>query len=191
MKRYLNIVLLCMTLSSCMAQNRFNKSNLLLEKVYENQLVYYNQKIDDKDNYISILNFAKQGRNQIANKASNMIESGDFIVMEGFSPGWGKFVGLIWSDKVAYAYRKLPSKKLYITKVNLKTDDIKKATGIEPYILDKVKRWDINYISGLKGKIGMRVLDGYNFIATKVTHSEVEKDSKIETIAFEQFVDEK
>ena len=163
----------------------------MLEQVYKDQLSYYNNKIEDKDNYVSIINFAKQERNKVIQRAKSVIQSENFIILEGFNPAWGNFVGLIWNDETAYSYRQSSADKRFtFVKVNLKHNDTKKVTGIDSYLFDKVNNWDTNYINTLKSKIGMSVLDGYNFMATKVTSNQNEKVPKIETIAFEQFIDE-
>jgi len=191
MKRYIKTLLCCLLFTSCMAQNSVNKFNILLEKIYENQLAYYNNKIADQDNYTSIINFAKQERSNIILRLKDVIQSDSFVLLEGFSSGWGDFTGLIWNSKVVYSYRRSSTDKRFnIVKVKIKNQNLKKVTGIDPYIFDRIKQWDVNYINSLKNKIGAKVSDGYNFMATKVTYIRLEREPKIETIGFEQFINE-
>lgn len=190
MKAHFNITLVFLLFSSCTAQNNSNKSKKLLEKIYEDQLTYYNTKIVKKDDYISIINFAKQERETVIKKTDNLIESDSFIILEGFSSGWGNFIGLIWNDKVAYSYRRSSTdKKIRVTRMELKDPLFSNKAGIDQHVIDKINKWDIPYINDLKNKIGMSVSDGYYFIATKVSN-ESGKQAKVETIGFEQFIKE-
>ncbi len=74
-----------------------------------------------------------------------------------------------------------------ITEINFDRN-FKEKTGIGMYIIDRLDKWDIEYIGDLDNKIGMETLDGYNFITSRVTNRD--GSIKVETIAFEQFIDE-
>ncbi|MBB6236397.1 hypothetical protein HDC90_001009 [Pedobacter sp. AK013] len=192
MKFFFNVIFCSLFFSACLAQHKLESPGTLLNLVYRNQLAYYNTKIEDKDNYVSIINFAGKERIKITQPAKTLIKSGNFTILEGFSPAWGNFVGLIWSGKNALLYKRTSiDKRFILKKINLNSNVIKKLTGIDLYLFNKINSWDVSYINALKSKIGMSVPDGYNFIATKVTTNQGEKKSKIETIAFEQFIDEK
>lgn len=190
MKKYFSGIIFCLFLSSCLAQNRSINTSLLVNQLYESQLAYYNTSIGDKDNYLSIINFAKTERSTLFKKIGRLVQSDSFIILEGFSPGWGSFVGLAWNREIAYSYKKLSTdKKLNITKMNLNGNNVKHNTGIDPFLIKKISEWDINYIRNIKNKIGMGVSDGHYFIATKVTKGKTDHDYIIENIAFEQFVE--
>lgn len=190
MKKYFSGVIFCLFLTSCLAQNRSSNSSLLVNQIYESQLAYYNANIADKDNYSSIINFAKTERSTLFKRIGSVVQSDSFIILEGFSPGWGNFVGLVWNRELAYSYKKLSTdKKLHITKTNLSGNNVKHNTGIDPFIIKKISEWDVNYIRNIKNKIGMGVSDGHYFIATKVTKGKTDHDYIIENIAFEQFAE--
>lgn len=190
MKKYFCGVILCVLLASCLAQNRSNDTSVLVNQIYESQLAYYNTSIVDKDNYVSIINFAKIERSAIFKRIGSVVQSDSFIILEGFSPGWGSFVGLAWNGETAYSYKKSSTdKKLSITKTSLNGNNVKYTTGIDPFIIKKISEWDINYIRNIKNKIGMGVSDGHYFIATKVEKGKTDHDYIIENIAFEQFVE--
>lgn len=189
--RNINLILFCLLFSSCKVQNTENRSDALLSKIYNNQLEYFNTNIVDKDNYVSIINFSKQERNKIINQTKGIINSDSFYILEGFSPSWGNFIGLVWNKEIAYSYKRSSTDIAFnVTKVNLNDKKIKK-TGIDFHIIDRINHWDVAYINGLKRKIGMGVSDGYNFIATKVMNAKQGRNPVIETISFEQFTEEK
>ena len=190
MKKYFSCVTVCLFLTSCLVQNRSKDTSLLANEIYESQLAYYNANIANKDNYLSIINFAKTGRSTLFKRIGSVVQSDCFIILEGFSPGWGNFVGLAWNSETAYAYKRLSTdKKLNITKANLGGNNVSHSTSIDPFLIKKISEWDVNYIRNINNKIGMGVSDGHYFIATKVTKGKTDNDYIIESIAFEQFAE--
>lgn len=188
MRFYFKIIVLCSILSSCLAQ-RPSSTTPVLNEIYVNQLAIYNR-IENKGNYASIISFAKGERFKVFKQIKGVIRPDNFNVLEGYSPGWGTFVGLIWNNKVAFSYKRSSiDHKLTVVKTTLSEVDLKRHLGIDLFIVEKINDWDLNYIKNTGKAVGMGVSDGFYFLATKVSTdtSQLGQNPKIESFAFEQF----
>jgi hypothetical protein len=158
----------------------------LMKLVYKDQKLYYDRYIGDNPDYNSIVSFGSKGRNELYQKHGvqpSLLK--DFIILEGFSSGWGDYRGLLMSDRESYFYRNNASDKWELRLVRLDSD-IEKETGIKKVVIDRVRSWDTLYINNRKKQLGSSVLDGFVFIATKVKN-DAGHNPQIETIAFDEF----
>ena len=159
----------------------------LMRQVYQNQRSYYDVKISDKENYISIINFGSKGREELYKKNGiQLSELQDCIVLEGFNPGWGNYCGLLISNKGNYVYGNKTTGKWDMALINIDSDDIEKKAGITRDVIDRVRLWDTLYINNQSKQLGTYATDGFVFMATRVRYID-RHSTKIETIAFNEF----
>ncbi|MVT12282.1 hypothetical protein [Chitinophaga tropicalis] len=164
-----------------------DSKNDLMKLVYQNQKSYYNKSLSDKPDYINIINFGSKGRAKLYKKNGiQPVQIKDFIILEGFSSGWGYYRGLLISDDTSYFYSNGTTGKWDFQPIELDSN-IEKETGIRKDIIDKVRSWDTMHINDKKKQLGSLVSDGFVFIATKVKFNG-SHDTQIETIAFDEFV---
>jgi len=170
---------------SCKLPITDNKNDLM-KLVYQNQKSYYNKRLSDKPDYTNIINFGSKGRAKLYEKNGiHPVQMKDFIILEGFSSGWGYYRGLLISDDTSYFYSNSTTGKWDLRPINL-DNDIEKETGIRKNVIDKVRSWDTIYINHQKKQLGSSVSDGFVFIATKVKFYD-NHNTQIETIAFDEF----
>ncbi|MDR6569835.1 hypothetical protein [Chitinophaga ginsengisegetis] len=180
---YIGLMLLGMSCKVPMG----GRDNSLMKQVYQNQKSYYDIKISSKKDYISIINFGSKGREELYKKNGIQLSGlRDYIVLEGFNPGWGNYRGLLISDKGSYTYRNNATGKWDMELINIDSDDVEKKAGIERNIIDKVRLWDTLYINNQRKQLGAYVTDGFVFMATRVQYVD-SHNTKIETMAFNEF----
>lgn len=182
---FISLILLTV---SCKAPS-YHGDNNLMKQIYRNQKNYYNTKLtSDKNDYISFINFGRKRREILYKKYDIDLSKQSLIVLEGFSPGWGNFSGLLISGKGNYNYRRNDEGIQKMELININSNDIAYKTGISKNIIDKVSAWDTSYIYGKRKQLGARVNDGFVFMATRVQYIEG-NHTKIETITFKEWPD--
>ncbi len=95
---YFLVLISCFCFTSCKSQERV----AVLDEIRDRQKSYYDNEIKDKENYSSVISFASQVEKSLTKKASDILQSKSFVILEGFSPGGGNFQGLIWNDHEDY-----------------------------------------------------------------------------------------
>lgn len=173
---------------SCKTPSSSYQSSLM-KRIYQNQKTCYNNiSVNEKGDYTSIINFGSKGRIEFYKKNEVPVtELKDFIILEGFSPGWGSYQGALISPQKSYAYKNSSSGTWHMELINSNnTDDIVSTLGIDKFIIDKVKIWDTVYINNKKKEIGGHVRDGFAFMATRIQFID-DHHQKIETISFSEF----
>ena len=163
------------------------RDNSLMQQVYWNQKSFYNTKISDKTDYISIANFGSKVRGVLYKKSGIQLSAlKDCIILEGFNPGWGNYHGLLISNEGNYTYRNNTTGNWDMELINIDSSGVEKKVGIQKNIIDKVKLWDTLYINNQRKQLGNRVADGFVFMATRVQYIN-NHNTRIETIAFKEF----
>ncbi|PUZ19592.1 hypothetical protein DCM91_20375 [Chitinophaga costaii] len=103
------------------------KDNRLMKKVYQNQKSYYDKTNRIKDEYTNIINFGIKAREELYKKYGlKLSELKDFIILEGFNPGWGNFRGILISNKEIYVYKNKETGKWDMELTNIESHDIEK-----------------------------------------------------------------
>lgn len=174
-------------LFSCSTSRSVYKNNeSILTAIYKSERKHFDNNIQNKADYKSLIDFASKGRHELykTNKVElNKIKR--FTILEGFLSKNGMLVGLLMSDSTTLYYNKSGSSIWQFLPID-SGKNIEEQTGINKDIIDKIKGWDITYISNLKQKIGSTVNDGFSFIASQVIIRN--KDMPIiETISFYEF----
>jgi len=155
-------------------------------QIYKKQNDYYNKNIIEKEDYVSIINFAKIRRVKLYQQMNIRLDTvSEFKILEGYSPAWGTFRGIVWSKYFAYSYEELSGKNsLKFERID--TKDISQAiSGVNPTIVDLVKNWDISEIKKRKAMIGNQVNDGSYFLATEIKSDK--RRLQVECIHFPEF----
>lgn len=185
MRKLLFIVCFLMLMTSCKIKQA-GRDEDILTAVYKNQKFHYDQKMINKDEYKSIIDFSAKRRREIYRRNNIKLTSQDFIILEGYSVGWGKYLGVLISNSGSYTYTTDSSGNYAVEPVNIESKDIETLTGIRRIIIDKIKSWDTLYINEEEKKMGNYVQDGYVFMATRVEHINTHK-VEIKTISFIEF----
>ncbi|MBO9730868.1 MAG: hypothetical protein J7623_19670 [Chitinophaga sp.] len=186
MKRPSFFIALCFFPLACKVAGSNHHKNPM-RSVYLHQKSYYQTKISNKNDYISIVNVGRSFREKLY--LSNGIKVADlqnYLILEGFNPGWGTYRGLLISNQGSYTYSSMET-GWNMKAIEADNEEISRATGIDRIIIDKVRMWDTAYINQHNHRLGEHVSDGSVFMATRVQYID-HLHSKIETIAFYEFV---
>ncbi|WP_298740046.1 hypothetical protein [uncultured Chitinophaga sp.] len=158
-----------------------------MKLVYRNHKSFFNKYLSDKPDYTNIINFGSKRRAKLYEKNGIYpAKMKEFIILEGFSSGWGYYRGLLISDGTSYFYSNSTSGNWNLQPITLDSN-IEKKTGIRKTLIDKVRSWDTIYIDEQRKQLGAFVSDGFVFMATKVKYDDGHP-LQIETIAFDEFV---
>lgn len=159
--------------SKSFAQN----GNQLFYNIFVSQKEYID-KLENPNDYLSIVNFAEKERSLLYNNCR--LKLNNFLIIESFSLSSARFEGLlIYDEKIFSYYRNPKSKKIKLLK------GIK--TNIPYFIVELLKKWDIEKIGLINKQIGVKILDGSNILATKVEWNKTLNSYSFQHIAFEEF----
>ena len=165
------ILIFVLWIMACSSSKNLPGTKRTLNKVYESQQQYYTSVLDKSPDYKSILNYSSKGRSILYKKHSvNLAAENEFTILEGYSPGWGSYIGFLMTDKKVWYYSNRDSASNF-KEIMIDSPKLENEIGVPPAILKTVRAWDTAYISGLKSRIGSHVLDGYFFWAVKVQRS--------------------
>lgn len=154
----------------------------LMHEIYLHQKSFYNEHLKHKIDYVSIINFARQGRAKLYQQQGVQLATlRDCIILEGYSAGWGNYCGLLISKHANYAYR---NGEQGGWEMQLVRDE--ESIAIPKHIIDHISTWDTAYIRQQTMRLGSSISDGYVFMATRVQYA-ADKHVKLETIAFNEF----
>lgn len=190
---YLCLVLLFLSAGCQLHHHKMStvvSDSLLMKEIYRHQRSWFHVSLHDDPNYVSIINLARSYRGQLYEKNGIRISAlADFIILDGYAPGWGTYECLFIGPEKSFAYRMSGDGKWEVAVVHTDNSIMSKKSGIRSGVIDKVRSWDTACINQLKHRIGSSVSDGASYIATRVQLSQG-RIVQLETMAFEEFPDQ-
>lgn len=180
MKRLIlfSVVFVISFLTNVHSQVSFNKKNS--KRLLRCQSEYYDKELNNKLDFLSIINFGKKKRFEILSSIKKETKNQkELLIFECYAPGEGNLKGLIFSDSSCHYYSHNNIQKIGNSIYDLK--EISRSSGISEHMLRLVLALDTNSIKKINNAIGLRVNDGYFCMASKLT---VNKNKKVNILTF-------
>jgi hypothetical protein len=171
------------------SDNFEQQGHRLFKTIYDSQLQYFKDSIVNKLNYDQIIKFGKKSREEIyRSNGVNLNDHDIFIILEGVASEGGILTGVLFENGNEFSYKRTVAKGWQFKKLNIsQPDSLSYYSEIGKSEIEKVRTWNIEYILKLKSTVGATdVLDGYNFIATRIDNSKG-SSPKLTTLAFGEF----
>jgi hypothetical protein len=157
----------------------------IMKDIYVSQEKYYNKTLGQNQDFKGLLTFSSYGRYELYKKNNVVLEEMDScVILEGFNPGWGKFIGFLITESQIWFYTKKDSEWLF-SEIDIASSDFEQNTGLPAKVIITIKGWDTNYINSLKKQIGNIVHDGYSFWAINVKN--IRKNPSIINYTFYEY----
>jgi hypothetical protein len=156
-------------MTDCNSSKKVQSSKSILASIYNSQKLYYNVTLDMNQDFTGLLAFSSKGRTDLYNKNKVDLGSTDScIILEGFSPGWGKYIGFLITSSQIWYYTKNGTSEWTFNKIVFNSPDFEQKTGLSQNLVQTIQSWDTTYINSLKKQVGNIVHDGYSFWANKI-----------------------